>query len=190
MKHIIISPHTDDAIFSLGDYIQTLEDVTILSLFSGVPTDPVGRKKHKTLLTEHNKACKLYNAKQVNSGFFDDVYPRPDEESLVIWLSDQLGKKKYDKVYIPLGISHPDHIWTREIMQKYFHYDYLYQELPYGTLYPEETKNLVDSQKLHLEMVMHMTTPKKKKAVQTYASQIKSTHILGEIYKPEKIYHA
>lgn len=190
MKHLIISPHTDDAIFSLGGYMQTLRDVTILSLFSGVPTDPVGRKKHKTLLMEHDNACKVYGAKQINSDFFDDVYPRPDEEDLVVWLSDQFGREKYDKVYIPLGIMHPDHIWTREIMMQYFHYDYLYQELPYGTLYPEYAEDIIDTNNLHAEMVMHMTTPQKKKAVECYKSQIQSDHILGEIYKPERLFHA
>ena len=62
MSNLIFSPHTDDAIFSLGDYILHNERITIASAFSGVPTDDAGYKKH----TNRGKALRPWRSNRTS----------------------------------------------------------------------------------------------------------------------------
>lgn len=48
MNTVVFSPHTDDAIFSIGAYITGLK-ARIVTPFAGVPDDEAGRQKHTTL---------------------------------------------------------------------------------------------------------------------------------------------
>jgi hypothetical protein len=104
MNSVIFSPHTDDAIFSLGDYITDNIDFTIASAFAGIPTDTLGYNKHTLLRKEHESACNLINAQIINGDLLDDVYGKQDERLLVDWISKIIIN--FDKIYIPLGI-HP-----------------------------------------------------------------------------------
>lgn len=187
MRTAIFSPHTDDAIFSLGDLMTTMDDVTIISVFAGIPDDPAGHQKHKTLRNEHTLAAAVYGAKIVNSDFLDDVYARPDEEAVVLWISEQFAQP-FDQVFIPLGIHHPDHIWLHNIFVEYFHYDFLYKELPYGVLFPELVEEIAKKENRHIYAEPRMITPQKTKAIEKYVSQLKNNHIRNEILVKETIY--
>lgn len=75
---VVFSPHTDDAIFSLGDYLSNLDgDILIVTPFAAVPEDEAGEQKHTTLHAEHAAACAIIGAQHVNGPFLDDVYPAP-----------------------------------------------------------------------------------------------------------------
>jgi hypothetical protein len=79
MKTAIVSPHTDDAVFSLGSSLITkpfvvFEDVTIISLFDKIPEDIGGKIKHRTLRSEHADVCKAIGVKELNGEYLDDVY--------------------------------------------------------------------------------------------------------------------
>jgi hypothetical protein len=44
---VILSPHTDDAIFSLGQHLTTLDSdvpLVIASVFAGIPEDDAGHR--------------------------------------------------------------------------------------------------------------------------------------------------
>lgn len=189
MKTVIISPHVDDAIFSLGEYIQRLEDVTILSVFSGVPDDVEGMQKHILLRREHEEACKVMGVKWINGNFLDDVYdPRPDEDKVALWIERKLVDIAPDKIVAPLGIHHPDHVMVRNISMQYFKIDNFYRELPYAKLYRPLAEGLERLIPGYHKSYMSTDREKKRIAVNCYKSQLQNNHIMEEVLSDELIY--
>lgn len=176
MSSLIFSPHTDDAIFSLGDYIIENEKITIASAFAGIPTDDAGYKKHTLLRQEHEYACQLVNAKIINNDLLDDVYGKQDEEYLTNWVIEMI--KNFDHIYIPLGIHHPDHILLSDtifkVMDKFIKGYFIYAELPYRVLYPELYKVRFNKfkSKYNLNKIDTNFTKEKTNAINKYNSQI------------------
>lgn len=191
MKVAIISPHTDDAIFSLGDSIQYLlhtgKEVTIISPFAGVPDDAAGYSKHTLLRKEHARACTMLGVEIINGNFLDDVYPDRDLSYLEGWLKEMvLG---HDRIIVPLGIHHPDHIIVRNIFVENFNHFDFYEELPYRVLYPE-LRDQVATKYIGNRFLSRSinTTNTKKFAVEAYASQIIGHKILEQLYVPERMW--
>lgn len=182
MKVVVFSPHTDDAIFSLGAYLSTAGDtpVTIASPFAAIPDDDAGKAKHKTLRREHRAACAtLGNIKIANGPFLDDVYPPSNESAVTRWLLGQL--EDAGVIYVPVGIHHPDHYTTSNLLiglllagAAPFALLNFYEELPYRVLYPEITQErLFVLRRKFGELIPGMCAPNKAKerAVRTYKSQ-------------------
>lgn len=189
-RHLIVSPHSDDALFSLGSYISRLvnspsNEVTILSPFAGIPPDEPGEKKHKLLRKEHTKACSIMGVNYINGDFLDDVYPATDTYDLIQWFVKAL--KGYDVIYVPLGIHHPDHITIRNLFVENFDFHYYYEELPYRVLYPAlRTELLLDLIRGEPQTFNH--EKKKEEAVQAYKSQLKSPDLLNQLFVTEIIW--
>jgi LmbE family N-acetylglucosaminyl deacetylase len=140
---VILSPHTDDAIFSLGQHLTTLDSdvpLVIASVFAGIPEDDAGHRKHKRLRAEHELACEIIGAAEWNGDYLDDVYqPRPTVTEIRDWIVKACTELDATTVYIPLGIHHPDHVSrhsrstrTPQIAPTIR----LYADLPYHTDYP------------------------------------------------------
>jgi LmbE family N-acetylglucosaminyl deacetylase len=191
---VVLSPHTDDAIFSLGAHLTTLEQVVIASVFAGVPSDPDGNKKHTTLLVEHIEACTVIGAQIVNADFLDDVYPRPPLSSVRDWIFNIADAA--DTVYIPLGIHHPDHILTTAVAlhsPKILAKACFYEELPYRTDYPQlAAQRLTQLQEITgpLEPVTAGGDHELKlKAVRRYASQT-DQDVINRVMVPEHVWQA
>lgn len=176
MSNLIFSPHTDDAIFSLGDHIIDNSNFTIASAFAGVPTDDIGYKKHTLLRKEHEDACNSVNARIINNDLLDDVYGKQDENLLTIWIESIINY--FDNIYIPLGIHHPDHILLSDklfkIMDMYDKQYFIYAELPYRILYPNLYEDRINKflSKNKLEEVNINFTKNKTDAINKYKSQI------------------
>ena len=187
----IFCPHTDDAIFSLGDYIFDNNSFTIASAFSGVPTDIIGYKKHTLLRKEHQEACELIGAKIINNDLLDDVYGKQDEQLLFAWIKSTINN--FNNIYIPLGIHHPDHIFLSdklfEIMDLYNKKYFIYAELPYRILYPELYQERIDKfkSKGKLEEVTIKFTKNKINAVEKYKSQI-DNNLIEKLIVEEKLW--
>lgn len=182
MSTVIISPHTDDAIFSLGSYLSHLidEDVTIASPMAGIPRDEPGRTKHVGLRREHTAAARvlLPRAKLLNGDFLDDVYEPPPVAELRSWLSCAITGA--DTVFAPLGIHHPDHVMVSDAMMGILEGRRgvsFYEELPYRLLYPRLLAARLDAMS-HLGRARMKTiwpTPIKERALREYASQVDDT---------------
>jgi len=191
MNNLIFSPHTDDAIFSLGDYIINDNSFTIASAFAGVPTDTAGYKKHTILRKEHQEACELVGAKIINNDLLDDVYGKQDEHLLVAWIKSTINN--FDNIYIPLGIHHPDHIFLSdklfEIMDLYNKKYFIYAELPYRILYPELYENRINKfkSKNKIEEIKINFTKNKINAVKKYKSQI-DDNLIKKLIVEEKLW--
>jgi len=181
MNNLIFCPHTDDAIFSLGDYIIDNEDsFTIASAFAGIPTDEVGYKKHIKLRQEHDEACAMINAKVINGNLLDDVYGKQNEDILIDWIKSIIVN--FDNVYIPLGIHHPDHVFLSDnlfnLMKSFNKTYFIYAELPYRMSHPELHKErLKQFESVHtLENISINFTQHKIEAIKKYNSQIAYVH--------------
>jgi LmbE family N-acetylglucosaminyl deacetylase len=191
MNNLIFSPHTDDAIFSLGDYIINDNSFTIASAFAGVPTDTAGYKKHTILRKEHQEACELVGAKIINNDLLDDVYGKQDEQLLVAWIKSTINN--FDNIYVPLGIHHPDHIFLSdklfEIMDLYNKKYFIYAELPYRILYPELYENRINKfkSKNKIEEIKINFSKNKINAVRKYKSQI-DDNLIEKLIVQEKLW--
>jgi LmbE family N-acetylglucosaminyl deacetylase len=160
----VISPHLDDGVFSLGDFMQG-KDVTIICPFAGIPKDDWGREKYETLHREHQDACAILGIRYCFNGpFLDDVYPGLDHEALYEWLKE--STMTFDIVLVPLGIRHYDHIATRKAMDRIDVDKIYYSDLPYAVDYPAYYSDLTKKMKRY---------SLKEQAVKAYASQAGGT---------------
>jgi hypothetical protein len=201
MSSLIFCPHTDDAIFSLGDYlIDNNEDFTIASAFAGIPKDWVGYKKHIKLRKEHDEACLMINAKVINGDLLDDVYGKQDEDQLINWIKSIIVN--FDNIYIPLGIYHPDHVFLSDtifnLMKDFDKTYFIYSELPYRMSYPKLHKERLKQFELFhtLENIPINFTQHKIDAIKKYNSQIAYVHdssyidedLIGKLIVEEKLW--
>jgi LmbE family N-acetylglucosaminyl deacetylase len=201
MSSLIFCPHTDDAIFSLGDHIiDNNHSFTIASAFAGIPTDDIGYRKHTKLRQEHNDACSMINAKVINGDLLDDVYGKQNEEHLINWIKNIIVD--FNNIYIPLGIYHPDHIFLSDVlfslMKDFNKTYYVYAELPYRLLYPELHKQRIRMFESNhtLENVSIGFTEHKINAIKKYNSQIAHVdnpsyideNLIGKLIAEEKLW--
>lgn len=193
----VLSPHTDDAIFSIGGLLSaTIEDVLIASPMAGIPTDGAGHRKHTTLCAEHAAACKAIGVRFNNGGFLDDVYADTRVLSgLRRWIVANLAWA--DELYIPLGIHHPDHVLVSTIATDLLvaagHLERVnfYEELPYRGLYPDLVKERLRSLALQVgPLELTETTAGvhlKEYAVRYYKSQIDDA-LVTRLLVPERVW--
>jgi hypothetical protein len=181
MKVGVASPHVDDAIFSIAAHLMTLDgEISIVTPMAGVPADEPGRRKHTTLRREHDVACAAIGANAVNGDWLDDVYPAPARPDVSEWLADQL--LDLDEVYINLGIFHPDHLLTSNLLIDLIRITpslpyriYFYEELPYRVDYPKRAESrieYIENRIGRLKLIEQAPTEAKKIAVQMYRSQV------------------
>jgi len=178
MNNLIFCAHTDDAIFSLGDYIiDSNYSFTVATAFAGIPTDSAGYKKHTILRQEHEEACSMINAKVINGDLLDDVYGKQNEDDLINWIKSIIVD--FDNIYIPLGIHHPDHVFLSDTLfnlMKHFDKKYfVYAELPYKLSYQDlyETRLKIFTSLCGLKKINTNFTKNKTNAIKKYDSQIK-----------------
>lgn len=188
MTTVVLSPHTDDAIFSLGAYLSTLDDVIIATVFAGIPEDGAGHAKHTTLRAEHTRACQIIGATEINSTMLDDVYPPSPPQTVRDFIA--AATRAADVVYIPIGIRHPDHVTVATAALQVLNTTAtvrFYEELPYRTDYPQiAAQRLADLTQLRTVPALgdHYT---KLKAVRAYASQIDDS-VINRVMVDEHIW--
>jgi LmbE family N-acetylglucosaminyl deacetylase len=147
VKITVLSPHVDDAVFSLAEsmltWIEDGHEVTVLSVFAGIPWhDEEGRRKHTVLRAEHDRAMERLGVAHVELEFLDDVYgPSLDPEVAASNVAVHVAPT--DQLVVPVGIHHNDHLLTRRIGGVLRPRDWLdrteawfYDEIPYYVLYP------------------------------------------------------
>lgn len=207
----VFSPHTDDAIFSIGAYIAAQQQyVVIVSPMAGVPDDEAGCAKHTRLREEHVNACGAISvhAHWCNGDFLDDVYPAPRRRDVKAWLLVVLADYKPDRVFIPFGIHHPDHLLVSNLLigmidtppqrvndgsiacmpdQIYF-----YEELPYRVDYPALAATrfaYLENTVGRLRMLEDITDDTlKRAAVEEYRSQITGGNVVERVMVRERIW--
>lgn len=161
MNVLVVSPHRDDAVWSMGATIAAaLSGATLATVYAGAPT--------KGLLTtcdrqagfdssaeataerhaENVRACTILNVIPVDGGFKDSQYgePHATEPELVAWLNPLVVR--FDVVYSPVGLGHPDHRMSagavRVAAAKNRIRNVVYEEIPYRVWFPEEAVTCLD----------------------------------------------
>lgn len=195
MSTVVISPHTDDALFSIGAYLSHLDDeVTIAAPMAGIPADEAGHVKHVTLRAEHERATShaLTYPKLLNGDFLDDVADdRPPVAMLTAWLRGAITGA--DNVFVPVGIHHPDHVMVSDAMIGLLAGHprvCFYEELPYRLLYPE----LLPARRVDIVSALGYydvetiwPNPIKERAVRLYESQV-DDELIVKLMSPEHIW--
>lgn len=184
MSIAVVSPHLDDATFSVGEHMIGHNPVTIVCPFGGVPDDTAGRTKYLTLLAEHANVCNSYGWGSHVGPYLDDVYDDSRSLSgLQRWLLDAVDG--FTDVWIPWGIHHPDHKEVAGACKVLADYGdcgiCIYEELPYRVLYPVSP--------LFFGTLLGYTPRLRAKqdACRTYASQI-NEDIERCLYVPERVW--
>ncbi len=189
MNVAVISPHLDDAVFSVAEHMLSHPDwkFTIITPCAGIPPDATGEAKYLRLLAEHDEVCEAGGWNYVNGPFLDDVYGPDNLNGLGVWLRRVLRhgpSDQYDEWWVPMGIHHPDHLEVRRVAGRIGRPTarFLeYEELPYRVLYPPSRgrDGLIGYDPSMLE--------RKRELCRMYASQI-GPEIERCLYVPERLW--
>lgn len=211
---IVVSPHLDDAVLSLGQMMAGREDCVVVTVFAGEPHDPellapfdascgftssaeavAGRR------AEDRVACSRLNARPIHLDYLDGQYqaPRPSPRDLANRLTAVWKRNGRGPMVGPLGLAHPDHVLVGDAMRLLPHQVaevYLYAELPARVLWPEAEAERIATVTLDRMPVFLGTGPVSRKAhaVDAYVSQRANLRLLGDgaglrcCYVPERVW--
>lgn len=144
---LVLSPHLDDAVLSVGQVIAGHAGSVVATVFAGVPSDGVlgefdracgfvsGRQAVHTRRGEDAAALAMLGATPLHLDFLERQYAA-GEDDLVAGLTEALVSVGPAAVLGPVGIVHPDHqrvgrAWPRAARALDVP-AYGYLELPYG----------------------------------------------------------
>ena len=128
---VVVSPHLDDAVLSLGGAISRASragaHVTVLTVLAGDSdsSEPAGSWDRRAGFEteadatrgrreEDRRACARVGADPEWLPFSDNQYGRPKEEDVI----DALGDRLHDAVVLLPGfpLEHPDHAWVNALL--------------------------------------------------------------------------
>lgn len=194
MPVVAFSPHTDDAIFSIGGTLGWMTEVTIVSPMAAVPADEAGRAKHERLRAEHGHACEILDAEHVEGPFLDDVYPPSLRRDVLTWLASFLVPGV--TAFVPLGIHHPDHVFVSDLIiallpDRVCDDVFFYEELPYRVDHPHLVPVRVDHVAANGWPLQRVSVPSyhplKAAAVMAYQSQV-DDDVLNRVLVDEHVW--
>lgn len=188
MTTLVISPHLDDAVFSVGGWIAGESDVIVATVFAGVPAvlvEPIGEgfesgaQEVEARRGEDLDACSAVGAMAVHGPFLDGPYTghaESDENEIARWIVSLERVFEASTLARPAGVRHPQHIATARaaaLSHQPGVSRYVYAELPYSVLWPE----LVPEIPGELVELLHNEgrAAWKQAACERYASQYPST---------------
>lgn len=191
---VVVSPHLDDAVLSVGQFLAGRSDCVVVTTHAGDPAD-------LTESTEFDRNCGFANAGQalrsrrfeddaalrelravpVRLGFVDDQYA--DDQDTIAAIADsiecEVDARGCTELLGPLGLAHPDHYATSEacLLLARSHKVWLYEELPSRVLWPElvcDRLAQLDSRGFDLELGFIGTglVAAKARAIDAYRSQL------------------
>lgn len=205
MSVLVLSSHFDDAILSCGSFMAGRSDVTVLTVFSGIPEDP-------KLLTDYDKSCgfkssneamearrwedgqatAILGAEWEHLGRLDYQYSGGDYKSLSAQLIGTIALGDYEMVLAPLGLLHSDHIALSDaILKLNLQNLYLYEDLPHRVTHPEHVfKRLGEIKNTQLTFIGDGPIELKMRALLCYKSQIGRGDLTPyNLYVSERFHH-
>jgi LmbE family N-acetylglucosaminyl deacetylase len=197
VRLIVVSPHLDDAVLSVGQLLAghpTAEVVTVCTADPPIETGDAlseydrrsgfetSRQAMAARRMEDRRACSTLDVPWLHLGETDSQYGQPvDREVVARLLSTLIERPKRTQLLGPLGMLHPDHEHVRDAVLDVGAAlkvpTFLYAELPYRVVDPFEFCTTLD-----LVTVGHAVTlcdtflgtgdrERKRLAVECYASQ-------------------
>lgn len=212
---LVVSPHLDDAVLSVGRFLAGRPDVTVLTVFAGIPDgaaattyDEVcgfasGSQAVVERRAEDLAALGSLSALPVWADLLDGQYRAEDPDpGEVVWAVDSALPAGADTVLVPLGIVHPDHLAvaraSRSLVPGWLSAGigvWVYSDLPGRVLWPEaEQAAYADwtACGFHLDLGFVGTGSKaaKRRALAAYRSQRRSLDIVEgwhvAVHSPER----
>lgn len=211
---VVLSPHLDDALLSVGAWLSWHKDVHVVTLFAGDPDDDLpitawdsacgfssGRHAMGVRRHEDKQACSTLRASCQHVPLVDGQYrdELPYEEGVLEQtVAAIVGELEPSLVLAPLGIVHSDHRavgaacrralleWSGELV--------LYEELPYRVDNPGAAVHTLDE----LEVAWYApelcpddgaAVAHKVRAVAHYVSQLWAVP-RWSLYVPERLWRA
>lgn len=147
MRHVILSPHFDDAIFSCYSVLKN-KDVLVINVFAGAPLHPkyklwdlICGHINSTVMMNHrtNENKEVFDELGVKFVNLDNLENQYTKSRNIKFIEDSIRKnlEKDDVIYAPIAKSkiykHPDHLLVRSIannLSKEYQVKY-YLDLPY-----------------------------------------------------------
>lgn len=153
---LIVSPHLDDAVLSVGQVMAGRPNMTVCTVFAGVPQDrgqfttydlDCGFRSAEESIhirrDEDRAALARLKGRPCWLDFPDHQYGEPvNEAAIVDALTDVVEQVQPTLLLGPLGLAHPDHHTTRRVYQRLVSRvgieAWVYEDLPSRVLWPEE----------------------------------------------------
>ena len=197
---IVISPHLDDAVYSVGQTIAG-KGATVATVFAAYPKVPVettydtsagfasSADAVKARRLEDFTACAALDAHAIHGPFLDRPYRTEpvDPAAITAWLHEIVAD--HEQIVVPLGIHHPDHLLVADLALNVALTTkaeiLVYEELPYRVQYPQAA-----AQRARNYADMGFKTEsgdEKRAAVACYKSQVSQT-ILDNVFVHERVW--
>lgn len=205
-KHLVLSPHHDDAVWSIGRTLARLE-ATVVTVFSRTPPEGLltafdqscgftsSAEAVRLRRLENQRACTLLDVDCRDGAWLDGQYGTPTTEAeLGDWFASQF--KQNIPVIAPLGIQHHDHrivaCAARDTARRLKVPVFVYEELPYRVLDPEETVRCLGELRETGWRIEPAVFPQgdrtqKRAAVECYQSQL-TDDIRDSLTVPERLW--
>lgn len=183
MTTVILSPHLDDAVFSLTEHMLTLTGpFVVTTVFS--EGNPIRND-------ENARALRLVGAQLADLGFKDN----PDRVALPPDLTPALidATRCADQLLVPLGIRHQDHVLVSDVATRHLRDRIIgfYEELPYRVMYPDDraarVAELADTFPTLEVDSCGGRLPAKRSAVAAYSTQL-GEDVQRCVYAPERVW--
>jgi LmbE family N-acetylglucosaminyl deacetylase len=195
----VVSPHLDDAVLSLGQFMAAEHVERVVTVFAGVIQGDAlsaydescgfttSREAMETRRAEDMAAMHVLDVPAVEHLSFRDVQyrsPRPFDEcdKIAGTIAELVDPDVH--TFVPLGIGHPDHALVTACTLATVRWGelLLYEELPYRVLHPEQVVAALDRVRWAGWNIDALPYPlpvgdcrEKVAAINCYASQFPST---------------
>lgn len=164
-KYLIVSPHSDDALFSCSHVLFFPEyEVQVLTVENDEKRVSEDAKLFEFLNVQYHhleldfkdesyygynklypKGITLENACKYLKEYFGEDVLNEIEKNLIFFVRDFLKKNKGYKILAPWGVGHPFHLFVRETLQKAVSDMDYYREFPHS--YKRRSQAQVEEQK-------------------------------------------
>jgi LmbE family N-acetylglucosaminyl deacetylase len=159
---LIISPHLDDAVLSVGQVMAGRPNMTVVTVFAGIPQNrnmvtgfdtssgfATAAQAVLTRRAEDQAALRILNATPLWFDFADGQYDEPaDPTAIEDKLMAATAVVSPTLLIGPLGLVHPDHHTTRHAFETLVAATgieaWVYEDLPSRVLWPEAVPEALD----------------------------------------------
>lgn len=210
---IVVSPHLDDAVLSVGQVMAGRPNMTVCTVFSGIPRvsgqlttydrDSGFRSAEEAVQVrreEDRAAVARLKGRSYGFDFADSQYGEPvNEAAIVDAIAAAVEQIKPTLILGPLGLAHPDHHTTRRAYQHFVADSdieaWIYEDLPSRVLWPEEVPEALawwkgNGHRPELGFVGTGPLRRKQEALACYRSQLWALKGLNEhaYLVPERVW--
>lgn len=202
MDRLVIVPHFDDAVLSLGDHLNLwarTESVHVATAFGGVPRKPVSTtfdqgsgfadstQARNARWLENQEALHQLGVYSISAGDFRDAQygESPDEKDVRRWVEGLVEMMEPKHVIATLGLHHADHKMLGDAV--FGLTTHVAEDLPYRVLFPLEVLDALELIPVG-ELVSEVPYSEvKEMAVRRYGSQLWSLSV-PTVLCPERLW--